>query len=412
MIFEYPMEISFFHVDTIYTESQTAFTSSEIFVPAKFRIELCKISFDENQINNKKCDAIIIGQKKVTEQFWSFASQLRSTTNHMNRLILSFSENWSDEAAQQRAHDLCIETHDSIESCLNSLSEIYSGSEFEENSSERAQKLSAQRLFDNREHNALLKLLSKDKAIEGLKQHASAISSAVWLNEENFTKAEQNLRLALSQNQSNVSIRNMLARLLSRHGNYSEALMLLEHHSRAPFMETLTLLNMARIAMEAADHSRAERCFIECHQRDKSNPEAELGLGKIAFARGNLEKASIHFTRAGRSDELASYFNQMAIALVNQQRYKDALAIYQSALKVLPSRDKHHFIHYNIALAQKKRGALLEAADSFATSLELSPEYEKAIQGLSEVLRLAAENGTDNKPFEHYRELLVERKKT
>jgi tetratricopeptide (TPR) repeat protein len=102
----------------------------------------------------------------------------------------------------------------------------------------------------------------------------------------------------------------------------------------------------------------------------------------------------------------------MAIALVNQQRYKDALAIYQSALKVLPSRDKHHFIHYNIALAQKKRGALLEAADSFATSLKLSPEYEKAIQGLSEVLRLAAENGTDNKPFEHYRELLVERKKT
>ena len=62
----------------------------------------------------------------------------------------------------------------------------------------------------------------------------------------------------------------MLARLLSRQGNYSEALMLLEHHSRAPFMETLTLLNMARIAMEAADHSRAERCFIECHQRDKA----------------------------------------------------------------------------------------------------------------------------------------------
>jgi len=52
--------------------------------------------------------------------------------------------------------------------------------------------------------------------------------------------------------------------------------------------------------MEAADHSKAE-----------------LGLGKFAIARGSLEKATIHFRRAGRSDELASDFNQMAIALLN-----------------------------------------------------------------------------------------------
>lgn len=412
MNFEYPMEISLFHIDANHAESQNAFLSSELFNPDKFIVELCKISFDEIQLNKKRCDVIIIGQKRVTEQFWSFASHLRSTKNHMNRLILAFSENWPDEAAHERARDLCIETHDSVEACFMSLSEIFSESELKKSPTEKIQRLCAQRLFDEGDHSKILKLLSKGAEIDELRQHASAITSAVWLNEENYIKAEQSLRLALSQNQSNISIRNMLARLLSRKGNYSEALMLLEHHPRAPFLETLTLLNMARIAMEAADHSRAERCFTECHQRDNSNPEAELGLGKIAFARGNLEKASIHFTRAGRSGELASYFNQMAIALVNQQRYKEALAIYQSALKVLPSRDKHHFIHYNIALAQKKRGALLEAADSFAASLKLSPDYEKAIQGLSEVLRLAAENGTDNNPFEQYKELLVERKKT
>jgi tetratricopeptide (TPR) repeat protein len=97
----------------------------------------------------------------------------------------------------------------------------------------------------------------------------------------------------------------------------------------------------------------------------------------------------------------------MAIALVNQRRFKDALFIYQNALKVLPSRDKHHFIHYNIGLAQKKRGALLEAADAFATSLNLSPGYEKAQQSLREVLKLAAASGGDQLAFEQYKKLLA-----
>jgi tetratricopeptide (TPR) repeat protein len=381
---------------------------SDLEASGKVKAGVLESAFDDAINSQLKYDILIVGQAEYSERIFSFASHLRSIPNQAFRPILIVCESEKATDHQSRAKALGLEFFTDPAGLINCLDELCARFKA---SDALIHTLTLQRLFDNKNLPELMKKLATigDNLPES--GYARALEAAVWLSEENTNKAEQLLRRGVTELPESMPMRHLLARVLARQGKFSEAQMFLEQHPQYPFQETLNLLGLARIALESSDHLRAEQYFKSVHLRDTSNPEAELGLGKIAFARGLLDEASEHFVRAGHCDELASYFNQMAIALVNQKRYKDALFIYQNALKVLPSRDKHHFIHYNIGLAQKKRGALLEAAESFATSLRLSPSYEKALLGLRDVVSLMGPAEVHQSSVEQYKKLLAERGK-
>gem|GEM_PF-708985 len=365
------------------------------------------VAYDESLDSGLKCDVLFLAQIDFSERAFSMASYLRSLPQHALRplFLMCKSQKFTEHA--HRAKALGLETFSDWTALTESIRTLQD-TKHDSSSDLSPHPLTLQRLFDTRDFPTLMKLTQKIGDNQRGSAHARAFEALLWLQEDNTARAEQLLRRGVSEQPELLPMRYLLSRVLARQGKYPDAQRFLEQHTHFPFLETISLLGLARLALEHSDHVRAESYFSACQQRDDRNPQAELGLGKIAFARGELEKASEHFVRAGHCDELASYFNQMAIALVNQRRFNDALFIYQNALKVLPSRDKHHFIHYNIGLAQKKRGALLEAADSFATSLSLSPGYEKAQQSLKEVLKLAATSEGKPFSFEKYKKLLAE----
>lgn len=354
-------------------------------------------------------DVLIVKTQLRSERLFSLASKLRSMTEHIVRPTWIVGHTDQRDSFVERMKGLGLESI-AAEEQLNQRISSFVHTRTTDPHNPEIEALELQRLFDSRQHSRILKHTARHADVPSTQATRQTFEGMVWFMEDNLPKAEKALRAALAQRNHSLPIRHLLARVLVRQGKNSDAQMLLEQHPMFPFQETICLLGLAGIALENSDHRKAEQYFQTCHQRDNHNSEADLGLGKIAFARGDLVKASEHFVRAGHQDELASYFNQMGIALVNQRRFQDALFIYQSALKVLPAGDKHHFIHYNIGLAQKKRGALLEAAQSFATSLKLAPGYEKALQGLADVLRLAASAGEEQSNFEPHRKLLEELK--
>lgn len=406
MKFALPLNIGCMSLDDSPSSTDLCQVLSELELSGQIKTTSLKPVYDETLNTQLNFDFIIISQLEFSERLFSFASHLRSIPQSALRPIFVLCESPKIRGQLPRAKALGLEVlsdRSELTTTLRRWSELAQSTAPDSKPS----PLVVQRLFDAGDFPALMKILVRIEDNDACSTLARTLEATLWLTEENFKKAEQLLRRGISVEPQSLPMRHMMARVLARQGKYPEAQIFLEQHMQFPFLETISLLGLARIALESSDYLRAEQYFRACHQRDNSNPEAELGLGKIAFARGDLDKASEHFVRAGHCNELASYFNQMAIALVNQRRFKDALFIYQNALKVLPSRDKHHFIHYNIGLAQKKRGALLEAADAFATSLNLSPGYEKAQQSLREVLKLAAASGGDQLAFEQYKKLLA-----
>lgn len=407
MKFALPLNIGCMSLDDSPSSTELCRMLSDLETSGQIKTTNLKPVYDEILNTQLNFDLIIIAQLEFSERLFSLASHLRSIPQSALRPVFVWCESPKINGQLHRAKALGLDVFSdraALTATLRKWSEIAQNSA----SDSKPSPLAVQRLFDAGDFPALMKIFAKIEDNDACSTLARTLEATLWFTEENFKKAEQLLRRGISIEPQSLPMRHLLARVLARQGKYPEAQIFLEQHVQFPFLETISLLGLARIALESSDYLRAEQYFRACHQRDNSNPEAELGLGKIAFARGDLDKASEHFVRAGHCNELASYFNQMAIALVNQRRFKDALFIYQNALKVLPSRDKHHFIHYNIGLAQKKRGALLEAADAFATSLNLSPGYEKAQHSLREVLKLAAAAGGDQLAFEQYKKLLAE----
>lgn len=381
---------------------------TELLNTTSFSVQKMSTPSEEESWKSLKPDVFVIYEDKLSERLWSVVSEVRAFPCHLQRPILVLCSSVDGPLALERATGLGVQFFMQPDALMHRLTQLSEPSSLEWNET-AVGPCYLQRLFDSGHHSDCLKHIQKMSEAQRLAVDSLPLAAAIWLHEDNTGKAEQALRSALDANPEHVPVRNQLARTTSRLGRYNEALSILERHPMAPFQETLSLLTTGHLALESADHARADRSFSLCQQRDKLNRQAELGLGKIAFARGQLNKAAQHFINAGRSDELASYFNQMGVALVNQQRYDDALAIYQNALKVLPSGDKQHFLHYNIGLAQRKKGALLEAAAAFAAALALVPHYAKAVQNLSEVLRLAEKQGIPENALKKFQGLITKR---
>ena len=110
--------------------------------------------------------------------------------------------------------------------------------------------------------------------------------------------------------------------------------------------------------------------------------KANLGIGIIAEHQGRIDEAAAHYRSGIRDSETA--FHRLATLLSKQQRYPEALELYQSFIRANPNNAK---LHSDMGVTLYKMNRPQEALQSFDRALALDPGLQAAISNREAVLQ-------------------------
>ena len=212
---------------------------------------------------------------------------------------------------------------------------------------------------------------------------AQCLYGDMWLKMTQLEKAEKAYKASLLEDPQHTPAKAGLSKVYMKLGRFDEGLVLAEELHKKSKFNLDHMVQLGEAYLDKGDEAKAEQVFHKLGEIDSTNKDAKAGLGKVAFQRGHMDLAAKFFKESGKGDELASYFNNMGIALINQaKRFDDGDKVYLNALKVLPDRAKSYQLLYNLGLAYKKFERHGDATKYFAESLIESPTFEKAYQAL------------------------------
>lgn len=218
---------------------------------------------------------------------------------------------------------------------------------------------------------------------------AYTLYGELWSRTEHLDKAEKAFNEAIKYDENYNAAHQGKAKLLIKLKRFDEAAKQLETLNAKCPGSLDRLINLGNAYLGAGDDKKAEAAFSEVAKQDQENADSKEGMGKVEFNRGNMEIAARFFKESGKGDELATYFNSMGIAMVNQGKFEESIKLYQNAIGVLPDRKRIHLLEFNIGLAYKKNELYGSATNAFARSVLANPQYEKAYHGMALCMREA-----------------------
>jgi Flp pilus assembly protein TadD len=129
---------------------------------------------------------------------------------------------------------------------------------------------------------------------------------------------------------------------------------------RAP-LNPKTVLHQQRGALLLANDQldEAEAEFVLALEYNPRNPEAQNGLGLIAFRRGDLVRAAAHFRDALiQNDEFAEAHSNLGAVMLAWGDLQQATGCFRAALAIDPG---YVNARYNLVLALRQQGARHQA---------------------------------------------------
>lgn len=232
----------------------------------------------------------------------------------------------------------------------------------------------ALKMFDN-------KLMKHNQ----LKFRVKANLADIWLQTRHFEKAETILNELLEEDPENVQGNRLIARLYSLTDRHEKAIGTLEQMCAKSPKNMGTMLNLGSAYVEADQHDKAREMFDKVEAMDNENSQLNDEKGKLAFKEGDVSLAAQLLAETQAGEELARHFNNMAIAKVAGEKYDEGIQTYNNAISLLSDKAKLHLLHFNLALAWKKKGDLEKSFKSFCESYLIDPSFEKSYAGLAKV---------------------------
>lgn len=228
--------------------------------------------------------------------------------------------------------------------------------------------------------------------------HVKTLIGEVWLLFNKYDKAEASLKEALKDDDNYYPAQNMLAKVYSRMGKHVEAIAILEKLSKNSPKNLQTLLSLGNSYTEDGQLDKAKSTFMQVKALDETNSEANAELGKVAFKEGDMNLAAKFFAETSHGEEIARYFNNIAISHVTAGNYEKGIDTYKNAVKLLSNKAKMHLLEYNLALAYFKKGDLASSFNTLVSCYVSHPEYEKAYVTLARVsMEMKKKNIAPNK---------------
>ncbi len=241
-------------------------------------------------------------------------------------------------------------------------------------------------------------LRTVEKAISELRKKSTgqpsaryfdAIASVADLKGESDI-AEMNWLKALDINPNFFRASENLTQFYEKGEKFSLAVNLLQRLNQRNKHSITRMIQLGRVHRKINRDDKAEHYFQLALDKDRYCNRALNGLAEIRFDQGNYAEAKELLRRSKTSIDTASYLNQRGIELVKQNKFEEALHLYQNAQFVLPLQDKGPMLFYNIGLCYSRWGKHDKAVDYLRLALIKKPDYDKASILLKKVLSFQA----------------------
>lgn len=132
--------------------------------------------------------------------------------------------------------------------------------------------------------------------------------------------------------------------------------------------------------LEKGLFSEARKEFEDILKKDKENANAYEGMGRVCFAKGDLEGAAENFNRAVKIDP--GLWRARALLGIVYDKKKDfaaALREYESALKLYP---ESAVVYNNMGMSLYLSGKYELSSRAFISAIKLQPENRKLYNNL------------------------------
>jgi len=184
----------------------------------------------------------------------------------------------------------------------------------------------------------------------------------------------------------NVRAMNLLARCQLKMGDKDTAIRLLEAANiNSPFNpDRLTM--MGDVLMQQGKVTDAKKKYLAALDVHPTSIDARESLAKCPLTEQEIASALSLFMEPLSEHERASFLNNSGIHALSQNRYQDAVLLYNSAVEHLDSPYLKASVYYNLALAHKKNAQPDLALESFKKCLKLNPNHPHAQLHLKELL--------------------------
>jgi tetratricopeptide (TPR) repeat protein len=204
--------------------------------------------------------------------------------------------------------------------------------------------------------------------------------------------AEQELTTAFKLDPADYAAEYDLAMVHARQSHYAQAAResadALKHLANAPPSAYITV---AELYDAADDHQASEAMFAQAEKLPGAAYEVALARARISLGRKDGAGAERQLkTLLALSPDEPSALLMLGSALGVQQRYEEALAVYEHALRVVPSNQTVRFL---IALTRHNLGRNREALVQCQLVLQAAPSNPNAralIQAIERDMRASA----------------------
>jgi len=199
-------------------------------------------------------------------------------------------------------------------------------------------------------------------------------------------KAISMLNKALRINSENTEAKELLGSAYMEKDDHRMASIYLKDLSFFGQKDADRLINMSKISLAKGDTEEAEKYLKDASAISSSGNVEELE-GLVKFQKGDIEGAKKCLQKSEEGTALARYFNKLAIQKIRIKQYKKGIKIYSDALRVMPDKDKHHVLYFNIGMAYLRWHKEDHAQKYFEKVLSINPKHSKAQHYLNEIIK-------------------------
>jgi len=215
-------------------------------------------------------------------------------------------------------------------------------------------------------------LLPRIKANPTSKTHL-AMYAELLFRAKNLDKAEEILMRILKMDANYIPALNLLSKVYLKMQRFDEGMRLLEKAKALSPYNVDRLLVIGEMHLGSGKADKAEESFRGVLKLNPIDEKASYGLGRSLAVQGRVDESRRVLASLNKSAELACFFNNKGILLVQASKFEEGISLYKNAIKVMDDKKREYLLLYNIALAYSKLGYLNEALDYGEKAKEIAP---------------------------------------
>ncbi len=222
---------------------------------------------------------------------------------------------------------------------------------------------------------------------------------AVLFEMAQYKEAKAWLTKVEAASRGDLRAQHLLARCHMKLGEFEEAEALLEKARLISPLHVDRLVDLGQILLNLDKVEAALGTFNQALKLDPDMKEAKIGKAQCNLLNGHVNEAIKLFGQIDSAQEVASIFNSSAILAIRQDRFKQGLNLYKSAVSHVAG-EPHVLarVFFNMGVGLVKWGKNAPALAAFEKAASLDGTFDKATHNVSILKGLKTKGGQVSSP--------------